>query len=135
MPGVLLELRAQGREYLALAGLAGDREAPQERPTDQDSARPERECPDDIRSPPDAAVNQDLDPPVDRLGDLRQHLRRRNRTIERPAAVIRDDDGLRSGIDGEPGVVRVEDALEHERHREASLESIDERPVELVQAD
>src|SRR6478736_7704075 len=104
MPGVFLEFRAQGRKYLALARLTRDREAPEERPTDQDSARPERECPDDIHSPPDAAVDQDLDAPVDRLGDLGQHLRRRNGSIERPAAVIRDDDGLRPGIDGEPGV-------------------------------
>ena len=56
----------------------------------------ERDRLDDIGPAPDAAVEQHLDAPVDRLRHVRQRANRRDGRVELPAAVVRDDDAGRA---------------------------------------
>src|SRR5918995_6084972 len=74
--GVLLQLVPKECEDVTLARVAIDRESPQERAADQHGPGAERERADDVAATPDPAVDQEFDPPVDRLGDLRQDLGR-----------------------------------------------------------
>src|SRR5207248_2960820 len=64
-----LDLRPQELEQVPGAGLAADRERPGGRPADQGGPRPERERRDDVDPPADAAVDQHLEPSVDRVDD------------------------------------------------------------------
>ena len=87
-----LDLGPQQLEHPRGALLAVDREPPERRPADEHGARAERERLDDVGAAPDAAVDEHLDPPVDRLDDLGQRVDRRRDAVELAAAVVRDDD-------------------------------------------
>ena len=75
--------------------LAVDGEAPERGAADEDGAGAERERLDDVRAAPDAAVDEHLEPAVDRLDHLGERVRRRGDAVELPAAVVRDHDARR----------------------------------------
>ena len=76
----------------ARARLAVDGEAPERRAAGEHRARAERERLDDVGAAADAAVEEHLDPAVDRVDHLRQRVERRRDAVELAAAVVRDDE-------------------------------------------
>ena len=85
--------------------LAADGEAPERRAADEHGAGAERERLDDVGAAADAAVDEHLDPTVDRLDDLGQRVDRRGDAVELPAAVVRDDDPGGAVLAREPRVL------------------------------
>ena len=124
------ELVAEKLEHLARTLLAARAET-QERHRPARTARAPRASADATsRAAPDAAVEEHLDPVSDRVDDRRQRLERRHRAVELPATVIRDDDARCAVLGREHGVLRVEHALDDDRHRERGGEPLEVRPVE-----
>jgi len=93
--------------------------APDHGTADEDCPRAEGERDRDVRSAPDPAVHQDLDPIADGLCDLRERVQRGDRPVELPSAVVRDDDGVAAVVGREDGVLGGQDALDD--HREAGV--------------
>src|SRR6478736_4099357 len=65
------ELRSQELEHVARALLAARREAPERHPSGKHRLRAEGERGRDVGAPPDATVEQHLQPAPDRIDDLR----------------------------------------------------------------
>ena len=94
---------------------AVDGEAPQRRAAGEHRARAEGERLDDVAAAPDAAVDEHLDPAVDRLDDLGQRVDRRRDAVELPAAVVRDDDPGGAVLARELRVLGRQHALDEQR--------------------
>ncbi len=96
-----------------------DRQAPDHRPSDHHRARAERERLENIGAATDAAVDIDLGLVADRLDDLTDNGRGRDRSIEMPAAVIGHHDGARAVFGAGERVVAAQHALDDHRNRRA----------------
>ena len=110
-----VELGLEVADHLPDAAFAGDAEAVRIGPADQDCPRAERECLERVRASADAAVQEDRNAAVDRLDDTGQRFDRRDRAVDLAAAVVLDQDPVHPRVDRAAGVVRVQDALEHDR--------------------
>ena len=124
------ELLPEQLQHVAGEGLAAGGEAEERKAPGEHGARPESERRRDVAAPPDAAVEEHLDPVSNRVDDRRQRLQRRHHSVELPAAVIRDDDARRAVLRRENGVVRVEHALDDDRNRNRGGEPLEVAPVE-----
>ena len=72
-----LDLGAEQLEHPSGALLAVDGEPPEGRPADEDGPGAQGERLQDVGAAPDPAVDEHLDPAVDRLDDLGQRVDRR----------------------------------------------------------
>lgn len=88
------------------AACAGDGECVQLRAANQHGARAQRQGLDDIRSAPDAAVEQERSPALNGGGDGGQGVERRWQRVERAPAVIGDDEAIEAAGERTPGVRR-----------------------------
>ena len=70
-------------------------EPPEDGTADEHRPGTERERRDHVAAAADAAVDEHLDAPIDRLDRFGQQLRRRRDAVELAAAVVRDDDRRR----------------------------------------
>src|SRR5262249_54870705 len=71
--------------------------------TDEDAFGAERQGLDNVLPGPYSAIHQNLDPVTHRLGDGGQRRDRGGCTVELPAAMVRNDDGVGSAGDGKLG--------------------------------
>src|SRR4029077_20701512 len=92
------------------------RGAPPGCPPDERRASAECEGFQDIRPSPNPTVDIDLAPPGDGLDHLRQRVERGPRTVELPAADVRDDDSVDAVLDRERRMLARHDPLQEQRH-------------------
>src|SRR5690606_20048055 len=110
-----LELAADRIDRRRDRAAAAGAERVRPRPTEQHAARAESDHPQHVEAAADAAVDEHGQSITDRVGDPRQRARGRPDAVELPPAVVRDDDPVRTDGRGLPRVLRIEDALDHER--------------------
>src|SRR5580765_4672169 len=127
----VLELVAEDPEDVDDPVLTAGRQPPGSRSSDHDGGRPERKRLHDVRPPPNAPVDQDGDPPADRLDHLRQRVERCGAGVELPAAVVRHHDPIGAGRRRQLGILRGEDPLEQQRQARRVLAD----PRDVVPAD
>jgi hypothetical protein len=89
--------------------------AEEPRPADERGLRSEREDLDDVGAASDAAVERDFSLVADGVDGARQVAQGRRGRVEVVAAVVGDADRRGTGVDRAPRVVRLRDALHHER--------------------
>ena len=89
--------------------------SPQERSSDQDRRRAEGERLDHVAASPDAAVDEDRHSSGHGLHHFGQRVQRAAHAVERPRAVIGDDDRLHAVFHSELGVFSGQDPLHHNR--------------------
>ncbi len=106
------ELVAQYLQDADHAALAVRGETPQRRTSDRDRIRTEGERLGHVGPAPDPTVEEHGNPPVDSLDDPRQLLDRRGRGVELAPAVVGDDERIDAAVDGQPGVLGMQDALD-----------------------
>ena len=85
----------------------------------------------DVEAAADAAVDPDLRPAVDRGDDLGEDVDGRQHAIELAATVVAHDDGVDAVLDGEPGVLGSQDALDDEWQRRPATGSCRGRPTRV----
>lgn len=78
----------------------------------------------------DAAVEPDLDALAHRLDDRRQRADGRGRTVQLASAMVADDQRIGAGVGGQPRVLGIEDALEHQLAAPAAFDPFDVAPVQ-----
>src|SRR5271166_278610 len=83
--------QSEGSRYALLAS-GGKR--PQVRTADKHRPRTERKGLENVRPAPDPSVDENLDPPLDGVDDLRQRLTSAYCSVELPAAVVRHNNAL-----------------------------------------
>jgi len=110
-----VEVGHEVAQDLAHARLPGDGEPVHVGPAEQDRVRSERQRLEDVGAAPDAAVEENGDPAVDRLRHAGQRVERADRSVDLAPAVVRDDDPVHARVDRSPRVVGMHDALEHDR--------------------
>src|SRR3569833_1002573 len=97
---------------------------------DEGALGAEREGLEQILAGADAAIHQHFGLVADGIDDLGQDANGGGRAIELAAAVVGHDNGIGAVVDGELGVILVEDALDDHRAAEALLDPGDVLPVE-----
>ena len=112
---VARELGLQDIERLRNAGFAARAQAVQMRAPGGASARAERERLQHMRAAAYAAVENDLEAIAGRVDDLLEHVERRRREVELPAAVVRDHHGRRADVGRALRVRAGHDAFDRER--------------------
>ena len=101
-------------EHVLDAGGAVGGKAPQVRPADEDRVGAKAQGLHDIGTTADTTVHHDLDVVADRCGDLGQHPDRGRRRVDIVSAMVGNRDGGDADVDGPPGFVGPDDALDHE---------------------
>ncbi len=84
---------------------------------DQHGVRAERERLEDVRPATEPTVDEYRHPTRDCLDDLGEHGDRRMDRIELTPAVVRHDDRVDAGLDGEQRVLGGQEPLHQQRHR------------------
>ena len=111
---VARELGLQDLQRLDDAGFAARAEAVEMRPARRAGARPERERFQNVRAAAHAAVEDHLEAVAGGVDDLLEHVERRRREVELPAAVVADHDGGRADVGRALRILAGHDALDRE---------------------
>ncbi len=122
------ELAAQDLDDAADAGAAGDAQAVAVRTADQHRTGAKRDRLQHVGAALDPAIDQERNPSLDSIRDFYQCVDRGRCGIQIPSAVIRDDDRLGSRLNRELRIVRVEDALDHQRKLRERAQPFDVLP-------
>ncbi len=110
-----VELGEQAAQHELDPGLAVEPEPPHVRTPEADRVGAERERLEDVGAGADAAVEQHGELVAHRLAHARQRVERADRAVDLATAVVGDDQPVDAGVEREPRVLGVEDALEHDR--------------------
>src|SRR5262245_13372050 len=122
---------AQDLEHALNASLTESTKAPQIGPADAHGAGPDGQRLDDVRSAPETAVDQDGHATGDGFDDVGQGIDGGPTPVLGAAAVIGDDDTIDANLGCELGVLRSEDALEHDLRGNAVAQPLDVVPGEI----
>src|SRR6187397_1484785 len=112
----VLGLLAQDLEHLRDSLRAAPCEPVHRGPTDENRTGAECECHDDVRPTAYATVDEDLGSISDCVDDLRERLERRDRAVELPPAVVRDDDTRCAVVAREGRILCRDEALHDHWH-------------------
>ena len=112
-----VHLGEQAAQHVLDARLAAEPEPVDVRPPEQHRGGAERHRLHHVGAGAHAGVEQHGDRAVDGLEHGRQRVERGDGAVDLAAAVVRHDDAVDARVDRGPGVVGVEDALEHDRQR------------------
>src|SRR5204863_9258146 len=110
-----VDLATEVLEHRSNARFPVESQAPEHGPTNEDSARPESERLEHIRSTANSPVEQDLDTACDGVHDRQQYADRGGHTVELTATMVRYDDRRGAVLDGETRVIGREHALDDHR--------------------
>ena len=93
------------------SGLARGRQTVEVGPADGAGVGAEGEGLDDVGAAADAAVDDDFEPALRPVDDVREYVQGRGHVVQLPAAVVADLDGVDADLGRDDGVVGVDQPL------------------------